>query len=483
MKNRRGPTKYQTLITNLSAGVRTETLEGREYLVVPMVMMVEGVLDGSDGPLHYPSESISTMPFAWNHKPIVVCHPSINGKPISACSKEAIDKFKVGVILNTTWDHPKLKAEAWLEPARLATVDRRVLDAVRRGEMVDVSTGVFLEADDSQGTFNGKGYNGIVSRVYPDHLAILPDQEGACSIADGCGLVRNELSYDVVRDSLYAALGQGTEPDDTFIVEVFDSYFVFEQGGNLYYQRYVKTEEDGVKLEGIKQPVTRRTQYELSDGTLIGNNGRIEDNNETVSKKGDTMEKKEVVDALIANGRWTEEDREWLMGLEECQLSKMAPVENEAGEDEEDEPKPKAKIADNEGEGNDEEDEEDESKPKPKAKVEDTPSDPPATNAREFLANAPPEIKEVLNDALQTQAEQRAKLIETIVANKHNTFTKDQLAAMRTSELRSVSALAEAAEVMTKATGAPSYVGMGNVVNVGGEKEEPLGLPVYNWKE
>ena len=41
------------------------------------------------------------------------------------------------------------------------------------------------------GDWNGKAYVGIARNYRPDHLAILPDMKGACSIADGAGLCRN----------------------------------------------------------------------------------------------------------------------------------------------------------------------------------------------------------------------------------------------------------------------------------------------------
>ena len=75
-------TTFQTLVANLTGMVRKDTLEGREHLVVPMVMMVEGVLDGSNGPLFYPAEEMAKLPQGWNEKPVVVQHP--NG---SACTR------------------------------------------------------------------------------------------------------------------------------------------------------------------------------------------------------------------------------------------------------------------------------------------------------------------------------------------------------------------------------------------------------------
>jgi hypothetical protein len=53
---------YISLVSNLVGLVRNEILEGRPYLAVPMVMMKEGVLNGSDGPLLYTSEELAKFP-------------------------------------------------------------------------------------------------------------------------------------------------------------------------------------------------------------------------------------------------------------------------------------------------------------------------------------------------------------------------------------------------------------------------------------
>ena len=44
---------YQHVVTNFVGATRKDTMAGRDYLVAPMVMMVEGVLNGSNGPLYY----------------------------------------------------------------------------------------------------------------------------------------------------------------------------------------------------------------------------------------------------------------------------------------------------------------------------------------------------------------------------------------------------------------------------------------------
>ena len=49
--------------------IRNERLHGRDYTVVPMVMITEGVHKGSNGALYYPGEELGKTPCVWNMKP------------------------------------------------------------------------------------------------------------------------------------------------------------------------------------------------------------------------------------------------------------------------------------------------------------------------------------------------------------------------------------------------------------------------------
>jgi hypothetical protein len=182
---------YQRFVANIGGKVRYDMLEGKQYLVAPAVMMVEGVWKGSKGPLYYPASELSKTPGVWNMKPIVVYHPEMNGQAISACVPEVIQSRQVGMMLNSTWDG-KLRTESWLDEEKLKKVDARVLESLKKGEMVEISTGLFTDNEETTGNFNGKDYVAIARNYRPDHLAILPDKVGACSIADGAGLLNNE---------------------------------------------------------------------------------------------------------------------------------------------------------------------------------------------------------------------------------------------------------------------------------------------------
>ena len=181
--------EYQNLTFNLGGRVRHEMLEGRQCLVVPTAMIVEGVLNGSNGPLLYPADELAFGPGIWDHRPLVLGHP--DG---TACDPVVLNSRKIGVILNTRWKSPKLHTEAWIDVERCSRLDRRILDRLQNGEKVEVSTGLHVNIERRMGEFRGRRYDGIARNYRPDHLAVLPDTVGACSIADGAGMLQNALS-------------------------------------------------------------------------------------------------------------------------------------------------------------------------------------------------------------------------------------------------------------------------------------------------
>lgn len=167
-------------------------LEGREHVVVPCVMMVEGVHRGSRGPLFYSTAELSKSAPFWNGRPVVVYHPSLeSSQGGSAGDPEVFNGQRIGTIFNARMDRKRLLAEAWIDLVRAAEVDGRVIKAIVQKSMMELSTGVFTDNEMTEGVWNGEDYIGIATNLRADHLAVLPDQKGACSIADGAGFIRN----------------------------------------------------------------------------------------------------------------------------------------------------------------------------------------------------------------------------------------------------------------------------------------------------
>lgn len=185
-------TQAGTLATN---AMRSASLDGREHLVVPVVALVAGVVNGY---LVTPAE-LRAYADAWNGRPVPVRHPRDGSGYVSANTPGTIEAQVVGQFFNARIDGDKLVGELWVDIdkcERLGGEYLAVLERLRSGEPIEVSTAYFCDVEQATGTYNGKAYTAVQRNLRPDHLALLPDEEGACSWKDGCGAPRVNQAID-----------------------------------------------------------------------------------------------------------------------------------------------------------------------------------------------------------------------------------------------------------------------------------------------
>lgn len=382
--------KKESLFLNLNKVLvdnyqtRTESIKGIDHLVVPVIMMVEGVHSGNNGPILYTAEELSSFVNAWNGQPVVINHPEDeNGNPVSANSPGIVESYSVGTIYNARMDGVRLTAEAFINLSNIKDISAQAIQMILDQRPMSVSIGVFTELDEVEGDWNGEHYIGVARNYRPDHLALLPESEGACSWDDGCGirvnqrnslltknnmthekkvkleeygvlltlegktvslfdnseLLENEAGYREVSQAIQSKLDSFDSPVIVnYLEEVFDSYFIYrvvnrENGqGELYKRNYQMLDNGTLQIEEGVAKVTKKVTYEV-----IQNNGliRTKINNSITKQKGGTQMNGEVkaspckVNALIANEatKFTEADREWLNTLEDSVLDKMTPKE------------------------------------------------------------------------------------------------------------------------------------------------------------
>lgn len=179
------------VVTN--AETRRERVNGREYLVAPVSLLVPGVLSGSKGALFYPPDEIARNADAWEGMPLTLGHPYLNGQPVSA--KHPGVK-RVGTVRAPSVRNGSLRAEGWFDVEAVGRADAALLRSLERGDRIEVSTGLYTTNEPAPpgASHNGRQYDFIARDYRPDHLAILPDEVGACSVRDGCGVHVNNLS-------------------------------------------------------------------------------------------------------------------------------------------------------------------------------------------------------------------------------------------------------------------------------------------------
>jgi len=175
--------------SNQNYTIRHETLQEQSYIVVPVTMMVEGVHSGSGGPMLHEISELGRYPGSWDGIAVVINHPQEGEVFVSANSPEVTEQERIGTIFNTHVSGNALKAEAWLQVAK---VSEDLLSSLEAGNIIEVSVGVFTDMNETPGQWNGDNYIGTAINHRPDHLALLPNSTGACSVDDGCGIRTNK---------------------------------------------------------------------------------------------------------------------------------------------------------------------------------------------------------------------------------------------------------------------------------------------------
>src|ERR1017187_841790 len=190
-----------------------EMWDGREHLVIPTVALMEGVIHAVNAE-H--AEFVSQAALAasvdkWNGHPVVLGHPTRNGKQISA---HGTDTPAIGFIRRANMNGTRLGHEILVDPARMKELGHGALaDDLRAGKGGEVSVGAFVQTRAATGEHRGKRYAGEWATIGPDHLALLPGGIGACSNAMGCGLNRvAEGAYLVTAEGFEALGGPGSGP-------------------------------------------------------------------------------------------------------------------------------------------------------------------------------------------------------------------------------------------------------------------------------
>lgn len=462
--------------------IRTETFQGVEHLVVPVVALVEGVLWPSNAPAPELAlaDEFGQHAASWDGRPVVLDHPKRGGIPVSANRPDVLEQEAFGQLFNSKLDGKKLKTEAWINLDRVAELSKErpeiqeTVERLQSGELVEVSTGLFMALEEVEGVYNGETFEGVWRDVKSDHLALLPAGViGACSVEDGCGTPRTqrlrgnymgktsksdpscecqrqngelegggeeqeqeqqsssgvgtfkalmgrlgnllqfrsnqkELSDIDVRRALEAALL--TEGSEYFwIVAVFDNHFVYEPdfSGELVSRSFEISEDGGVSLTGDKVPVRPVTEF-------VPVKVNEEEESMTTNTEGEGEGEVEVEGGATTGGT-TETTAE---GTSTEETEREEETRSETSE----EPSRAA------------------------TRTTETPR-----TADEYVAQAPAEVREVLEEGLRMQREERDSLVSSLKDNPRCEFDESELRGMELKTLRRMHRLAASADYTGRA--------------------------------
>jgi len=450
-------------ITNaLTGSIKRVTRNNREVIIAPVTMLVPGVLSGSEGALYYPPEVSFQDYDGWNGMPVIANHSFLNGVPVSARKPEIESTQRIGTVYNAGIAD-KLTAEAHFDVEDTRRVDRRILAALERGEKIECSTGLFVDASPAPegSVYNAVPYSKIVRRIKPDHLAVLIDGKGACSVSDGCGVnndaderrtlwqrlgsllgfnpaaevpIVNALSFDQIREQLQKQLSSRYTQDkpSCWIRDVFDDHLIYWQGDDLYRLSYAKTDTE--VMLGAEDPVevVRDVNYVVKPEV------------ESTERETMSMNREATISWLTTNcSCWKDEgDKEVLNKLSDEKLTKL----KDAAE------KSKA-LAVNQV-----------ATPAPAP----TPVAPAATvlTTAEWLATAPPEVRTAVQNSMRIAEDHKQILIARITANvESEEEKKGHYTRLATKSVEDLEYLASLIPTVNHQSNYPHYAGQAPTPN------------------
>jgi hypothetical protein len=501
----------EQFIVNISGSAYTENILGEEYRVVPLSMLVEGVLTGSKGPVFYPSQEIHNAAASWNNVPITLDHPSVGNKHIYIrTNPHLLHDFELGFIRNSIFDN-KLRAEGCFNVAKCKRLSPELLNRIDSNTPIDLSTGLDADVEPANGLFNGRGFDYIARNHRPDHLAILLNQRGACSQADGCGvlvnsensgmpaptmfhdeLLTNNISQNQIRDQLDSQLRKSTPvfQDEEgreirpYITDIYGRFLVYALDDELFKVPYTKKGSKVMLSSDSPQRVIREFTF-----TPVNN----------TEENSSMADKSKLVDTVIANSAiWTEEDRDVLSGFSEERLNQLnpAPVANTVAPVVSPEAPPKTpavadKVVDDSAAS---------VAPIANCGCQEAAPTPAASAPATPVANSltledvmkVPEVAALLTNAARIEANEKERLMAQITVNMDDTQRAgfiEQFGEKSTDDLTAIAFAinnaAQTAQIEMPATQLPKpkYIGAsGFVANADSEYvDEPLEPPVVNY--
>lgn len=288
-----------------AVNARAVSKDGDRYTVAGVVGAVDDIVMNSR---MYPAAELAKAAGQLEGKPAPAGHPkNSKGHHISASNGEALASAWIGAYCvnarheggRTVCDIVINGAQAKAHPDGAKLVER--LDAAIAGNAVEpihVSTGLYLREIAANGESRGKQYRAIAADIQYDHLAILLNERGAGTPADGVGMWVNadgaetevetveldtnaadlrgeqsmlskwlrrvigrnadEMSFEAIQRAIKAALPEG----DNWPVEIYPRSVVWVDADNvLWKQDYSVSSAGVVSLAEEKIEVKREIEY------------------------------------------------------------------------------------------------------------------------------------------------------------------------------------------------------------------------------
>lgn len=295
-------------VVNSASKITTETIDGKPHIVVRGVTPV--VDDIVMNRKLYPAAEIGKAFNTLECNPMPFGHPKVDGKHVSARDVRAVNNYHVGAWLqNVSHNDGKVTGDMYVDRqyAEGSEKGKRLvnrLDEMAAGSNADpihISTGLLYSGIAANGESKGKKYNEIATNMLFDHVAILLDEPGAGTPAEGVGIFVNaegddqeielaslaeaadctregllnktrffftnasNFSFDDIQRAISDKLREGRSDDKWLWPEsVWPDSFIYRNDTRYFKQKYLIGDDGKAVFVGEPVEVVRKpTEYEI----------------------------------------------------------------------------------------------------------------------------------------------------------------------------------------------------------------------------
>lgn len=418
-----------------------------DHLLVPVVALIgDTVIHAVNSPVPelVPLATLSSAPDRWISKPIVLGHPTENGRQISANSPLVLERHGMGEISSAQITNNKLCVEARIDVARAEKLGGpKFLEQLKNGTPCEVSVGAFVQTTEVEGTQNGKSYKARWDTLMPDHLAFLATSTGACSIEAGCGSHRAATTYlvtaegmeevNTLRERFTTLLGHFVTAD------LIDFTKCSDDALTRIAAEFAPPDGDlkaaiGARHSGSdQQKIQTMHDHAVDLGATCRYAVKAAETHPCSCHQGVSSMKTDVIKALIANPHsgFTVADEKMLEAADEARLSEFQEAADKRAVAVKAEEDDKAKVvaeADAKVKA---------AEAKLKAAAEYVPTED------EYLAKAPQSIRTLVAEKKAQDAAEHAELVASLKTAAEGIYTDEELAAKPNAELKKLAQMAD----------------------------------------
>lgn len=278
-------------VVNSASNITTETIDGKPHIVVRGITPV--VDDIVMNRKLYPAAEIEKAYNTLERNPMPLGHPKVDGKHVSARDVRAVNEYHVGAWLqNVSHEGGKVTGDMYVnrQYAESSEKGKRLINRLdemisgTNSEPIHISTGLLYSGIAANGESKGKKYNEIATNMMFDHVAVLLDEPGAGTPAEGVGIFVNAEGDELEIEVVNLADADVPDPQDASFKTFFNQLKAFFSANSDSTQKEIDPMKELIvnALKANGKEVEGKTDAELMDAY-----NQMKAEEVTAKKKGD----------------------------------------------------------------------------------------------------------------------------------------------------------------------------------------------------